>query len=234
MTISQTSSLVSAVAQLLGVLIWPTVLLFFLIRFRSSLGDFLSNLSEFSFKAPGVEASAKRQQEAAAALGAAVGKAEAFAVAMGRASEARTSEFTADSQDILATLPSPSILRRLQGARILWVDDRPENNRYERQAMEALGMDIDLSDSTEDALQKVRRRSYDLIISDMARAPDARAGYTLLDQLRQSGFQTPFIIYAASRAPEHVREAREHGAITATNNPQELITTVANVLATRQ
>jgi hypothetical protein len=55
----QASSLVSAVAELVGVLIWPTVLLFFLVRFRGSLASFLSNLGEFSFKAPGVEASAK-------------------------------------------------------------------------------------------------------------------------------------------------------------------------------
>jgi CheY-like chemotaxis protein len=134
---------------------------------------------------------------------------------------------------VAAAIPSPRTQRRLQGAKILWVDDRPDNNRFERQTLEALGIDVDLSTSTEDALQKVRQRSYDLLISDMGRPPDARAGYTLLDQLRQSGYQTPFIIYAGSRTPEHIREAREHGAITTTNSPQELVTIVTNVLTTR-
>jgi CheY-like chemotaxis protein len=222
----QASSLVSAVAELVGVLIWPTVLLFFLVRFRRPLATFLSNLSEFSFKAPGIEASAKRQQvEAAAALGAA---------AATRAPGDGGPGTDAQPQDIAAALPSPRAQRRMQGARVLWVDDRPDNNRYERQALEALGIDIDLSTSTEDAMEKIQRRSYDLIISDMGRPPDARAGYTLLDELRRSGNQTPYVIYASSRAPEHVREAREHGAIGSTNVPQELITIVTNALLTRQ
>lgn len=226
MSTDQASSLVSAVAQLVGVLIWPTVLLFFLVRFRGSLADFLNNLGEFSFKAPGVEASAKRQQvEAAAALGAAVA-----ARAPGDAGPGAN----AHPRDIVAALPSPRAQQRLQGARVLWVDDRPDNNRFERQTLEALGIDIDLSASTEDALEKIRRRSYDLIISDMGRPPDARAGYTLLDELRKSGNQTPYVIYAGSRTPEHVKEAREHGAIGSTNMPQELITIVTNALTMRE
>jgi len=225
MSTDQAGSLISAIAQLIGVLIWPAVLLFFLVRYQSSLANFIKNLGEFSVKLPGVEASGKRQQvEAAAALGAAVG----------RASNAGVPEVNADPQDIAAAIPSPRTQRRLQGARILWVDDRPDNNRFERQALETLGIDIDLSLSTEDALQKVQQRPYDLIISDMGRPGDDRAGYTLLDQLRQSGYQTPFVIYAGSRAPEHIREAREHGAITTTNRPQELITIVTNVLSTKQ
>lgn len=226
MTANQASSLVSAVAQLVGVLVWPAVLLFFLVRFRGALADFLGNLGEFSVKAPGVEASAKRQQvEAAAALGAAMATHVPGAGASGGA---------ADPRDVAAALPSLRIQRRMQGAQVLWVDDRPENNRFERQALQALGIDIDLSTSTEDALKDVGRRSYDLIISDMGRPPDPRAGYTLLDGLRMSGNMTPFVIYSGSRAPEHVREAREHGAVGATNVPQELITIVTTALIARQ
>jgi len=70
-------------------------------------------------------------------------------------------------------------------------------------------------------------------ISDMGRPPDARAGCTLLDQLRGSGNQTPFVIYASSRAPEHVRESRAHGAIGCTNSLQELIAMVTTGLAAR-
>jgi DNA-binding NtrC family response regulator len=118
----------------------------------------------------------------------------------------------------------------MQGRRILWVDDRPENNRFERQALEALGIRIDLSTSTEDALKITGQRSYDLIISDMGRSPDSRAGYTLLDELRRRGDKTPYVIYAGSRAPEHAAEARHHGAIGSTNMPQELISMVIKAL----
>jgi CheY-like chemotaxis protein len=41
----------------------------------------------------------------------------------------------------------------LAGKSILWVDDRPANNIYERQAMEALGIRFTISTSTEEALQ---------------------------------------------------------------------------------
>jgi CheY-like chemotaxis protein len=131
-------------------------------------------------------------------------------------------------------LPGPREQRRLQGAKVLWVDDRPNNNRFERQALEALGIDVELSLSTDDALDKLRRRPYDLIISDMGRPGDPRAGYTLLDRLRSGGNLVPYVIYAGSRAPEHVREAREHGAIGSTNRPQELVSMVTAALTMRR
>lgn len=224
MSSDQTIQLISAIAQLLGVLVWPAVVLFFIVWFRRGLADFLSNLAEFSFKVPGVEATAKRQ-EAAVALGAAVAA---------RTPGDGTPGPTADPREIAEALPSPRDQRRLQGSRVLWVDDRPGNNILERQTLEALGIQIDLSTSTDDALEKIRRRSYDLIISDMGRPPDARAGYTLLDKLREAGNRTPYVIYASSRAPEHVREAREHGAIGSTNRPQELVEMVTTTLTARR
>lgn len=227
MRTDQASILLSAVAQLIGVLIWPTVLLFFLVRYRDAIVDFINNLGEFNFRAPGVEASGKRQQvEAAAALGAAIAT---------RADDEGSAGVVADPRDVAAALPSSRAQRRLRGAQVLWVDDQPGNNRFERQALEALGIDIDLSGSTSDALEKVRRRSYDLIISDMGRPEDGRqAGYMLLDQLRNVGNQTPYVIYAGARTRENVREARERGAIGATDLPQELIAIVTGALTTRQ
>ena len=37
---------------------------------------------------------------------------------------------------------------------MLWVDDRPENNLYERRALEALGIHIDLANDSQEALRK--------------------------------------------------------------------------------
>jgi len=65
----------------------------------------------------------------------------------------------------------------------------------------------------------------------MGRPPDARAGYTRLDELRKTGDKTPYVIYAGSRAPEHVQEARQHGAIGSTNSPQELVVIVTKALS---
>lgn len=224
MSSDQVIRLISAVGGLLAVLVWPAVVLFFLVRFRHALTEFFSNLGELSFKAPGMEATAKRQQEAAVALGAAVAN---------RALDDAT-ETISDPRDVAESLPSPRTQRRLLGSRILWVDDRPSNNRFERQVLEALGIQIALSTSTEDALEKIQRQSYDLIISDMGRPPDNRAGYTLLDKLRSTGNKTPFVIYASSRAPEHVREALQHGATECTNSPQELVEIVTRSLTGRR
>jgi CheY-like chemotaxis protein len=87
--------------------------------------------------------------------------------------------------------------------------------------------------STEDALEKLARQNFDVIISDMGRPPDPQAGYTLLDQLRAAGNRTPFIIYAGSRAPEHQAESRRRGAVGCTNRPDELLEMVLAAIGRR-
>jgi CheY-like chemotaxis protein len=225
-TNSQFVAVVESITKLLGVLIWPAVILYILKRFSSPLSDFFSNLSEFSFKAPGMEATAKRKQvEAAAALGAAVAK---RAVEVGQTENIL--EEAKAAAGAVADVVTPRNLERLGESTVLWVDDRPENNQYERQALEAFGVRFVLSTSTDDALAKTHNRTFDAIISDMGRPPDPRAGYTLLDALRNRGDQTPFVIYAGSRAPEHVAESQRHGAVGCTNRPQELIELVLSAL----
>ena len=225
MTIDTAIKLLDALTKLLGMLAWPTVLLFVLIRFGPSLRDFISNLGEFSLKGPGFEASAKIKQEAAAALGAAaVAHPEAGAAPEATARDARA------AARVVSEIVTPRLIRRAGRATVLWVDDRPDNNVHERAALEALGVSFVLSTSTEDALEKLKRQSVDAIISDMGRPPDPQAGYTLLDKLRARGDQTPFIIYAGSRAPEHRAEARRHGAIGSTNRPDELFEMVLSAL----
>jgi CheY-like chemotaxis protein len=225
LTSDQVIRLISAVAQLCGVFVWPVVLLLVVVQFRTPLAELFRNAGQFSLKGAGFEASITRQrEEAVAALGAAVAT---------RGADGNDTKKPPDLQEVANSLPSLRNQQRIQGSRILWVDDRPGNNNYERQALEALGIRVDISTSTEDALNRIRRRSYDMIISDMGRPPDARAGYTLLDELRARGDQTPYFIYASSRAPEHVAEARQHGAVGCTNLATELVQTVTEVLSAR-
>jgi DNA-binding NarL/FixJ family response regulator len=84
--------------------------------------------------------------------------------------------------------------------------------------------------STEAALQMVSADDYSVIISDMGRPPDPRAGYTLLDALRKKGYKTAFIIYAGSSSEEAVRETREHGGYGTTNRPDVLISLVTSAI----
>jgi CheY-like chemotaxis protein len=221
----QVIRLINAVAQLFGVFVWPAVLLFVVVQFRTPLTELLKNAGQFSLKGAGFEASiTRRREEAVAALGAAVAT---------RGVDSNDTEAARDLQGVANSLPSPRNQQRIQDSYVLWVDDRPGNNNYERQALGALGVRIDISTSTDDALTRIRWRGYDMIISDMGRPPDARAGYTLLDELRARGDQTPYFIYASSRAPEHVAEARQHGAVGCTNSATELVETVTKVLSAR-
>jgi CheY-like chemotaxis protein len=219
----QVISLISAVAQLLGVFTWPAVLVFVIVQFRAPLTELIRNSGQLSLKGAGFEASITRQREdAVAALGAAV------------VTRAGTdgSQAPPNLDEVVSALPSARAQRRIQDSSVLWVDDHPGNNNWERQALEALGIRVDISTSTEDALARVGWHPYDLIISDIERPPDARAGYTLLDKLRATGDRTPYVIYAASRAPEHIAEARQHGAIGCTDSATELVKIVTRALST--
>jgi CheY-like chemotaxis protein len=219
-TVDEIVKVFDSATKLVGALAWPLVVGSVVLRFAPALKQFFENLGEFSLKGAGFEASAKRRQaEAAAALAAATAaRPEPDVTASNRPAR--------EAVDIVTEMVTPTLLRRAGRATILWVDDHPENNVYERQSLEALGVSFVLAKSTEEALAKVKVQHFDVIISDMGRPPDSRAGYTLLDSLRKSGDRTPFIIYAGSSAPEHKKEAREHGALTSTNRAADLFENV--------
>jgi CheY-like chemotaxis protein len=219
--------LLDAIAKLLNVLIWPAVLLFILIRFGRDLRDFIASLGELSVKGAGFEASLKKKQaEVAAAL--AVAAASRSDGDMSRESAAQEAKIAAD---VVSEIVTPRVIRRASRSTVLWVDDNPDNNLYERRALEALGVNFVLATSTEEALRKTSKQRFDAVISDMGRPPDPRAGYTLLGQLRANGDQTPFVVYAMSRDPKHVAESRRHGAIGCTNNANELFEMVLSALS---
>ncbi len=121
-------------------------------------------------------------------------------------------------------------IARIANARILWVDDEPNNNVNERQALEAFGVRSVLASSTDRALAEVAVERFDVIVSDMARGDDQRAGYTLLDALKARGDHTPLIIYASSRLPAHVADALARGAVGCTNRATELFDMVIDAI----
>jgi CheY-like chemotaxis protein len=119
-----------------------------------------------------------------------------------------------------------------RSSKILWVDDRPDNNVHERQTMEAMGFNFVLALSTKEALAILETETFAAIISDMGRKEGPREGYVLLEAVRAKDKRTPYLIYAGSRAPEHRREAALRGAQGTTNVAEELIEMVAHVVRT--
>lgn len=114
--------------------------------------------------------------------------------------------------------------------RILWVDDRPDDNIYERKAFESQGIEFNLALSTNEALCLMEDNKYAAIISDMGREEGTQEGYVLLDKIRNSGNKTPFFIYSGSNLPEHKLMAIKKGAQGSTNQVQELYQMVMSAL----
>jgi CheY-like chemotaxis protein len=113
---------------------------------------------------------------------------------------------------------------------VLWVDDRPENNVYLRTAFEDSGIKVRLALSTNEALEAVDQRNFDVIISDMGRREGPREGYALLDELRKRGVRTPFFVYAGSRRSDHIEETLKRGGQGCTNIATELFELVIKTI----
>jgi CheY-like chemotaxis protein len=218
-------NLLKAVGGILGVLVWPALILFLVLRYHEGIGGFFKGIKGFTFKGPGFEATAVRDAEFYTLVGAAETKREAGIGA---------SDTKVDPRAVVSalsdTVSNPRAQRSFVGAHVLWVDDMPDNNVYEREALEALGIRVTNSISTEDALKRWRTQHFNLIISDMSRPPDDRAGYTLLKELRDAGDQTPVIIYAGSATPAEVAEVKARGARGQTSSPTELMQLVLAAL----
>lgn len=114
---------------------------------------------------------------------------------------------------------------------VLWVDDIPSNNFFEREALESMGLKFTLAISTQEALDKLSKERFAAVISDIGRPEGPKAGFVLLDAMRASGDRTPFFIYAGSKAVKERDAALARGAQGSTNNPYELINMVTEALS---
>lgn len=241
---NQAIEVIAAITALLSALVWPLVALFVILRFAPRLIGLVETGRGVTIKALGIEATFTNSvAKAAVALSAATAKqaeeeeAEVFGetVPAEDAPAHRRATVSAPSPGSVAntvteSIPDAQAQQDLQGATVLWVDDNPDNNRFEREAFEAVGIRFELSTSTEDALQQLTRRRFDAVISDMSRGQERQAGYELLDRLRQRNDSTPFFIYAGSSAVRHREEALARGAQGSTNSPQELMALVVQTL----
>lgn len=113
---------------------------------------------------------------------------------------------------------------------VLWVDDKPGNNTYERKAFEEMGLSFTLALSTQEALDKLSKERFGAVISDLGRPEGPEAGFDLLKAMRAGGDQTPFFIYAGQNAVSKRHVALKLGAKGSTAEPQELFNVVTKAL----
>jgi CheY-like chemotaxis protein len=125
---------------------------------------------------------------------------------------------------------APEVADRLLGKSVLWVDDNPANNELAMRALRKLNLDVEQAVSTETGVAAMDRRHFDVIISDMGRGPNMRAGYELLEAVRRRRPEVPFLIFAGADTPQFRKEAHERGAQLSTNDMLELIDNVIKYL----
>ncbi len=123
--------------------------------------------------------------------------------------------------------------------RILWVDDRPDNNRLETAALAKLQIEVVAVTSTKAALDRLASDSepFDLVLSDWQR-PELHidllsAGIHLLRELRARHQTMPVIFYHGSVGQERIarREvAIREGAFGEAVMPDELLGLVTSAL----
>jgi CheY-like chemotaxis protein len=105
-------------------------------------------------------------------------------------------------------------------ARVLWVDDNPDNNFYETLALERLGKFVTKATSTAAGLSYLAQMDFAAIITDLTRGKDPNAGLTFIREARKAGHRTPIIVYTsdASKVPPEVSEAGANAIVDLPNS----------------
>lgn len=107
---------------------------------------------------------------------------------------------------------------------ILWVDDQPGNNQWERRALESYGVRFELARDSRQAQQLLAERGpFAAIISDLGRPGDRRAGLTLLEELGKAGLPAPYFIFTSRTGTRYAAQAEALGARGTTADPDALV-----------
>jgi CheY-like chemotaxis protein len=107
----------------------------------------------------------------------------------------------------------------LRGARILWVDDRPQNNLWERELLHSLGAVVVAAESTPSALECLRGEPFHVAISDIHRHDDPAGGIAGAGEIRAVAPDLPVVFYVQQLASVQSPD----GAHGITNEPNELL-----------
>jgi len=113
----------------------------------------------------------------------------------------------------------------LTGARVLWVDDEPANNRSERRLLQAFGAEVMQVQSTAEALGQLSWGRFDLLLSDIARNGVSDAGLQMLARLPRGA--PPVVFYIGRVDPS---QGVPPGAFGIADQPEALLHLVLDVL----
>lgn len=214
---AQSQKRYSTVNPYVRLFLWPLVLLVVLAMFHEPLSNFLERLNKAEITK---DDTGFKVALAAANL--------ATAEATRSEPEAKTRK-SVDLEGVAQATSRAAGSLTVSQAKVLWVDDNPDNQQYERNALSALGIKFDLARNTDEAMARLKTDKFNLIITDFYRSDDPQGAYTLLGKLKNISSPPPVIIYSGSSNPDFEKEAKTRGAYGETNSPQRLFDLVVNV-----
>ncbi|CAN5276999.1 response regulator [soil metagenome] len=217
---------VEALAKLSGTLALPLVILIVFYWFKDVFREFISKMSEGKFKFMGFEGSVKRITEAL--VSADLQKTNDGKLPAKELKQLQDS--VGKSYSLAAQLADKLSQHRFSDKRVLWVDDQPDNNRFEVEAFRALGITIDFANSTDTALAALKNYQYDAVISDMARAEGPKEGFVLLAKMEDLEPPVPVVLYSSSQTADQRAAIRAAGAFGSTSTATELVRLVASAI----
>jgi CheY-like chemotaxis protein len=216
---------------------WPVILFVLIILFRRQINSFVANslphLVTRLTKASVGPTSFEFENEAAV---------QAFTDTVQSGIEERKDQpqealkFTLEQVSKLSEAVQPrTAASPLTGRSILWVDDRPSGNVYESNLLKELGARVVSALSTNEALERLERASFDLIISDVHRIEDGEekptAGYDLLERLKRRLPKIPVVFYTTGASKKRtVPQVVDYGA-RVEDRPRDLVNTCVEELS---
>jgi CheY-like chemotaxis protein len=145
----------------------------------------------------------------------------------------RRESFSDDVSALVYAIPVLAAIPR-RAARVLWVDDRPSNNEFERKTLRPHGIVFDNVVSTAEAVEQLANENYDLVITDLGRADSSdrsqTAGASFLKHPAVIRGGPPVIVYASQWAVRQKDELLQLGASEVTASRQQLIDIVLGIL----
>jgi CheY-like chemotaxis protein len=112
----------------------------------------------------------------------------------------------------------------LKTAKILWVDDHPENNLNEAGVLRSFGASIEVATTTQQGFDLLSRRKFDVVISDIAREGRDDEGVRFVEKTEGRPWT---ILYAGDVHPELGTQPYAFGI---TNRPHQLLHYVLDAL----
>lgn len=107
----------------------------------------------------------------------------------------------------------------LRGARVLWVDDHPERNAWERELLRSLGVVTVSVEGTRSAIARLETEPFDIVISDIQREDDPVGGVEGARQIHAAMPALPIVFYVQELAGGRIPEP----ASGITHEPNELL-----------